>query len=546
MPMRSVLGPVFAYEWLTTSRRWQVYAGRVLFASVLLVGLWSVWVSRAADQTLPPIKLMADVGRGFFSAIVVTQMTLVLMIAPAATAGAICHDRMSGKLEQLLTTDLSDMEIVLGKMAARLVPVLGLVCCVLPVLSLSVLLGGVDPLALAGVFLITVGLAVFGCALALTFSVWARKPYEVLLATYGFFGVWLIALPVWDFLGHCWSFPTSPDWAIPLSPFYLAFAPYVQPGKVGPTGYLEFFVVILLVSAGLAAISIARMRAVMVDQVGDLPVQRSSGMTRWGIRLAPSLDDSPALWYETSRIHLSSWVRTLVRLYFAFAAVFSLLAIDDIIQSKARNAYNMYLIAYVVSFQVVIGMPLVLISAATAVVEERARGNLDVLLATPLSTRQIVLAKWWRAFRVLPQLLALPMLVAGVAAWPHGSWFFVACLGFSIISGVALWSSIGLAISTWVPRLGRAISLATGLYVVVNLAWPILARTVFPGEGAGLSALSSFYGTFDLTLVLCGWPCADTWSVWITFWLVGQTVVSAALLLATVATFDRCVGRIRA
>ena len=123
------LGPVFVNEWLTTSRRWQVYAGRSAFVAALLVGLWSAWVSRASNQGVPTIQIMASVGEGFFNAIVFTQMTLTLMVAPASTAGAICEDRSSGKLEQLLTTELSDSEIILGKLAARLLPMLGLVTC---------------------------------------------------------------------------------------------------------------------------------------------------------------------------------------------------------------------------------------------------------------------------------------------------------------------------------------------------------------------------------------------------------------------------------
>ena len=212
---------MFVNEWLTTSRRWQVYAGRSVFVAALLVGLWSAWVSRASNQGVPTIQIMASVGQGFFSAIAFTQMTFTLMVAPASTAGAICQDRSSGKLEQLLTTELSDSEIILGKLAARLLPMLGLVTCALPALALSTLLGGVDPLALAGAFLITVGLAVLGCTLALTFSLWAGKPYEALLATYCAYGIWLIVLPTWDFLGRLWFIPTSPDWAIPFSPLYL-------------------------------------------------------------------------------------------------------------------------------------------------------------------------------------------------------------------------------------------------------------------------------------------------------------------------------------
>lgn len=74
-------GPVFANEWLTTSRRWQIYAVRTVFVGVLLVGLWSVWVSRTSGQTVTTIQLWAEIGEGFFNAIVFTQLSLVILAA---------------------------------------------------------------------------------------------------------------------------------------------------------------------------------------------------------------------------------------------------------------------------------------------------------------------------------------------------------------------------------------------------------------------------------------------------------------------------------
>ena len=247
------------------------------------------WASGASGYHEPQGRrfrrsnLWAEIGEGFFNAIVFTQLSLVLLAAPAATAGTICQDRSSGRLAQLLATDLSDAEIVLGKLGARLVPVVGLVACALPALAICVLMGGVDPLALAGAFLITVCLGIFGCALALAFSVWAAKPYEAILATYAFFMVWLLAIPTWDNLGSHWGFPTSPDWLIWSHPFYLAFAPYVQPGKVGVLDYLAFGAAMLISSSALLALVIGRMRAVIAAE-GDRSASRLAAPASWAFR----------------------------------------------------------------------------------------------------------------------------------------------------------------------------------------------------------------------------------------------------------------------
>ena len=119
---RPGLGPVFAYEWLTASRRPQGFALRALFVLMLLGALGLVWVGRTDVRERVTYKALAEVGQQFFLAVIGTQITLVLLAAPAATAGAICLDRARGTLAHLMVTDLSDGEIVLGKLAARLVP----------------------------------------------------------------------------------------------------------------------------------------------------------------------------------------------------------------------------------------------------------------------------------------------------------------------------------------------------------------------------------------------------------------------------------------
>jgi hypothetical protein len=75
--------------------------------------------------------------------------------------------------------------------------VLGILLCVLPVLSLGALLGGIDPPLVAGAMLVTLGAAVSGCAAALTLSTWGTKTHEVLLATYAAWALWLLSLPIW-------------------------------------------------------------------------------------------------------------------------------------------------------------------------------------------------------------------------------------------------------------------------------------------------------------------------------------------------------------
>src|SRR5262245_61261039 len=119
-------GPVFVYEWVAGSRRWQGYALRSLFVLALLTALvviaWHYLSPRRFQVNT--LRELAFLGEKFYLAAAGTQLTLVLLAAPAATAGAICLDRARGTLSHMLATDLTDFEIVVGKLLARLVPVL--------------------------------------------------------------------------------------------------------------------------------------------------------------------------------------------------------------------------------------------------------------------------------------------------------------------------------------------------------------------------------------------------------------------------------------
>jgi hypothetical protein len=93
------LGPVFLYECVTAARRWQTYAACVAFLLVLCASLTVVCVAKLSYYPgAISLSRMVEVGESFFYAVVGTQLVLVLLAAPAYTAGAICLDKRSGHI----------------------------------------------------------------------------------------------------------------------------------------------------------------------------------------------------------------------------------------------------------------------------------------------------------------------------------------------------------------------------------------------------------------------------------------------------------------
>src|SRR5262249_23610392 len=149
----------------------------------------------------------------------------------------------------MLVTDLTAREIILGKLLARLLPTFALVACAWPVAALGSLLGGINPDDLTMAFAITLAVGLLGCSLALALSTWGKSVHDVLLAVYPFGAFVLLAYPIAFSLPFPLGGWLARRWMLTADPFWLAFAPYIEPGKNGLWEYGCFFGVALGLSA---------------------------------------------------------------------------------------------------------------------------------------------------------------------------------------------------------------------------------------------------------------------------------------------------------
>ena len=570
--MRWGLGPVFIYECLANSRRWQTYAIRSIGVAILLAAIAAIAMSRTTMNPAHAWRDYAALGESYFYAIIGVELTLVMLAAPAATAGAICVDRARGTLTHMLVTDLSDTEIVLGKLAARLLPILGLVACTWPVLSIGSLLGGIDPTALTLAFAIILAVALLGCTMALALSVWARKPHEVVLATYTFWILVLLLWPMWSVLSRGGLGGPPPHWSLVADPYYLAFAPYSVPGRIGFWDYLGFFVAMLGASGVLSVLAIRRMRPVAARWSFDDRKQPRLGLaarlTRW--LPGPSLDRNPVLWREWHRSRPSRWMMILTVVLGGSTGIGCVVGAVTIWSNGVDQVHTaMGPTAGIIGslLQLIFGLLMLSAAAPMSMSEERQRGSLDLLATSTLSTPAIVLGKWLGTLRIVPLLTIGPGLVALALATAHktptsvppGSMpefhadlsrtellYGAGLLVATILVHGALIASVGLALATWIKRQSRAIAGCVGLAVMVSAGWPMLVGVIRMGmEGQGMACLSPVVASFlfiDLLSIRIHQRRFILW--WTTFWDIECLVLAVGLLWLTVRTFDRCFGRI--
>jgi ABC-type Na+ efflux pump permease subunit len=204
--------------------------------------------------------------------------------------------------------------------------------------------------------------------------------------------------------------------------------------------------------------------------------------------------------------------------------------------------------------QVTIGLFLLSAGAATSLAEERVRGSLDVLLSTPMSTRSILAGKWWGSFRRVLIVVIWPAATSPALLAEGGHWSsYLALLGLVLAFGAAI-VSLGLALATWVSRLGRAAALCITANIAWMIGWPFVVAVcvgtpamLHTGMMLGDPPCGMLFGTFGIASagppVMPGLPSFDALLLPMIAWIIVIAGFAALLFEMTVATFDHCLGR---
>jgi hypothetical protein len=164
----------------------------------LVVGVFvliAYWLLAAEQHGRSMNQAAAEVGRGIWLWGSVTQAVLLPLIVPAFTSGAITLERERDLLEMLLLTRQSPFQICLGKLTSGVGLGLMLVLSSVPVLSISLLLGGIAPGEILATLSILVSSVIAAGALGLAASSMMRKTAAA-VAAYLIMGFAMVGIPV--------------------------------------------------------------------------------------------------------------------------------------------------------------------------------------------------------------------------------------------------------------------------------------------------------------------------------------------------------------
>jgi hypothetical protein len=184
------------------------YFWRASFTSVLFILLWTAWQLLIGWQDVRAVGVLARFGAIIYWGFAFLQLTLMLFFAPLFTAAAVSYEKDRRTFTLLLMTDLSDLEIVLGKLTAGLLNILTILAASVGFLSLCAFLGGISFGQVINLFAVTAASGIAGGAIGLLIALWRDRTFQsisltILMVVFSILGVeaFRLAYPTLEFLG---------------------------------------------------------------------------------------------------------------------------------------------------------------------------------------------------------------------------------------------------------------------------------------------------------------------------------------------------------
>src|SRR4051812_30632299 len=181
------------------------YLGLLVF--VVITSLISGQGQISSGASLNDLAKMSD---KIFHNMSYLQLGLVALLAPIFTAGAITQEKDSQTYDILLSTPLTNGQIVLGSLLSRLFFVIALLISGIPIFSITQIFGGVSIAAIVRSFGIAAATAFVTGALAMAIAVFKVGTRRTIFSFYMFVVIYLVGVFLLDKLAF-FKIPYIPD-----------------------------------------------------------------------------------------------------------------------------------------------------------------------------------------------------------------------------------------------------------------------------------------------------------------------------------------------
>jgi ABC-type transport system involved in multi-copper enzyme maturation permease subunit len=412
------VGPIFTKELRTASRRRRYYALRTAFVAFLVFFLSSIWFQamRPHARAIEVMARMSGASKSVTSFVIWFEFIACQMIAVVSLSTAISDEITRRTLGVLMTTPVTSLQIVVGKLLSRLLQICLLLGVTLPILALVRVFGGVPWGYLVSGLTLILCRCLFVGSLSLLFSIYARRAYVAIAAT-------VLTLVLLDGIlpgvVAVYFHRQIPEWVIMSYLNYgNSFAVLVgrteammSPRswlRTDPLAWLWHGLMLLGISVLLIGWAALRVRRVGLQLVTGAASFRTCGFGRsqGGRTRIRRVWGAPVLWkemrepllgrYRKSTLALLALILTAMVFFYAGMTRHDQFSNDD-----TQIMFGLMLVG--------IGLFYSAIIPATVISKEKESRAWPILLSTTLTPWQILTGKWWGSF--LHSLPAWSLLV---------------------------------------------------------------------------------------------------------------------------------------
>lgn len=465
-----------------------------------------------------------------FDLVSVVQLGMVCLLAPIFAAGAITQERDSQTFSILLSTPLSNAQIVLGSLLSRLYFVVVLLVAGLPLFCIMMVYGGITGREILLSFGLAAASAALTASMAIALSVIKIGTGRTIFSFYLAIALYLMAI---------WALAQSPlfipaesqpapgrfermSWLAALHPFLslwvvLNKTPAPEAASVSHHGFPKAY--LLAYPAQVYILWCLAASALLVG-ASILFVRRGAKLgepTWWGRlfkRSGPSVESgglsrvpryvwaNPVAWRE-AKTKAAAGTGGLLRIgLFAIGLSAGIVLLAYYARGLEAGSVRMWLKG-VVGVELGLALFIATATAATSMTREKEANTLELLLVTPLESRHIVRGKTWGLISFAAPMLAVPFATmvlfvlydllsgrlwsaSGPIVYPEGLF----SLPLVMVACTSLACMIGLKTSIQQRRTMMAVLISMA-WVVGILGMPGLCAFGSVGTSAGLASAGS-------------------------------------------------------
>ena len=547
-------GPIFDKELRVSSRRKRNYFLRVAYIWMLAAFIGFAWIFVAKQggsaSMVYQLSRMSETGKYVTVTIVWFQFIAIQLLAAIMLSAAISDEIYRRTLGLLMTTPISSLQIVMGKLFSKLLQLVLLLTISMPILSIVRVLGGVSWDYVVSSLCVTLTAAIFTGSVGLALSTTNRHSHLVIVRTalicFLFYIVPAIVLQLLQFV-YQWRIDAE-RMLFYVNPF-VALAILTR-GMLSPVmaavglPWPLHCVVMLGFSALLLAFSTVRVRKVglrqATGQAGIFASRKERRLADGKIKTKTVLSASsrrtrpvkgpPVIWKEIIYLWIKSRRLTVVAAtvpaVLLLAAVYGYCGYKGYLSQEETHIVFILVFFFFCLFRTAS-------SAATSITSEKEAQTWPILLTTPLTEKQIAFGKiigsciggwaFWLSLAFHLVVFSLVGYIPPAAILP---------LALLFMSSALLVSAVGVFFSSCFKR--SSISASINLILFLLFTVPVCCPSPLP-----TFLVSPLFAAIIILGVTGGWggmgePFKEIGSGWGWF---GKFLISGLALIVLVAIY---------